>query len=68
MPPVSRPFRLTVSYMYGQRDESGRQLLHLAECKCFTGAESYARLAEILNAMDGCLERALGDEGGKWDL
>lgn len=53
--------QLALSYMYGQPDESGRQMLHLAKCfnhDCLKDYRNRRELAEILDAEDGLLEGA----------
>src|SRR6202044_3514439 len=50
-----RDHQLSISYLYGQRDETGRQLLHLAYChraKCLTKHQNRMALAQLLGVTD----------------
>jgi len=54
-------FKLSISYMYGQLDDTGRHLTNLAYChanNCLRKSENKFTLAEMLNAQDGILEDA----------
>ena len=59
--PICKGDALAVSYMYGQPDDSGRPMLHLAHChgrNCLKKYENRVALAERLGAGDGILEHA----------
>lgn len=59
-------FQLGINYMYGQRDGSCHQLLHLACCHahdCLADPENRIELAEMLSAHDGLLKRTRIHQG-----